>query len=406
MDFDIELKNIESYVTRLFIENDSPNLYYHNVMRTREVVAITKEIAGYYELDQHDLFLLCAAAWFHDIGFLVDRNNHEAKSAELAVQYLKTTSLAAPEIETIEKCILASKMPQNPVSLLEQILCDASLYYMGTDQYKQISKIQKKEAQALNSNVSINESIWRKEKIQLFESHQFHTTYCQSRLQSKKDENLAKLKNKQMDAAPNQVNGAEQENGVAEKNKNNGSGKKDNRPERGVETMFKISATNSVRISMMADNKAHIMISVNSILISVVLVFLIKNIEEYIELLIPTIMMLLVNIGTITFAVLATRPRITNGLFTQKQVEEKSVNLLYFGSFYNMNYPEYHEAVDKMMNDGEFLYGSLSKDLFWQGKTLGRKYRLLSITYNIFMYGMIATVAAFTIALIIHFQAL
>lgn len=183
---------------------------------------------------------------------------------------------------------------------------------------------------------------------------------------------------------------------VAEKKKK--KDKKDKKPARGIETMFRISAANSVRVSEMADNKAHIMISVNSIVISVVLAFLIKNINEYMHLLIPTIMLVVVNIGTITFAVLATRPKLAKGVFTQKQVDEKSVNLLYFGSFYNMNYSDYRDAVNKMMNDAEFLYGSLTKDIYWQGKVLGRKYRLLRISYNIFMYGMIASVLAFVIA--------
>jgi len=208
--------------------------------------------------------------------------------------------------------------------------------------------------------------------------------------------NFNQLKTKQMNPLDEQVNEPQPVEAVAEKKKK--KDKKDKKPSRGIETMFRISAANSVRVSEMADNKAHIMISVNSIVISVVLAFLIKNIEEYMHLLIPTIMLVLVNIATITFAVLATRPKVSKGVFTPQQVEEKSVNLLYFGSFYNMTYPDYKDAVNKMMNDAEFLYGSLTKDIYWQGKVLGRKYRLLRIAYSIFMYGMIASVLAFVIA--------
>ena len=149
----------------------------------------------------------------------------------------------------------------------------------------------------------------------------------------------------------------------------------------------------------MADNKAQIMISVNSIMISVVLGLLLKNIDENRNLLLPAIILLVVNVTTIIYAVSATRPKIPDGLFTQEQVDNKSVNLLYFGSFYNMNFTEYDAGVKAMMADSEFLYGSLTKDIFWQGKVLGRKYRLLRTSYTIFMYGLIAAVLAFGIAI-------
>jgi hypothetical protein len=191
------------------------------------------------------------------------------------------------------------------------------------------------------------------------------------------------------------VNEPNNENVVEKKKKKK---KKAKKPERGIETMFRISEANSVRVSVMADNKAHIMISVNSIVISVVLALLIRNVDELKHLLIPKIILVVVNIITIIFAILAIMPKSSKGVFTQKQVDDKSVNLLYFGNFYKMNYPEYKEAVKKMMSDSEFLYGSLTQDLFWQGKVLGRKYRLLKLSYSIFMYGMVASVIAFVIA--------
>lgn len=150
----------------------------------------------------------------------------------------------------------------------------------------------------------------------------------------------------------------------------------------------------------MADNKANIMISVNSIIISVVLGLMIRNLEQNNNLIIPTILLLIVNVATIIYSVLATRPKIPDGFFTKEQVENKSVNLLYFGSFYSMDFEEYHEGLKAMMNDSEFLYGTLTKDMFWQGKVLGRKYRLLRISYTIFLYGIIASVLAFTAAVV------
>ena len=80
-------------------------------------------------------------------------------------------------------------------------------------------------------------------------------------------------------------------------------------------------------------------------------------------------------------------------------MKEKKVNLLFFGNFYKMAYQDYEEAVNEMMKDREYLYNSMIKDLYFLGIVLERKYRLLRITYNIFMIGIIFSVIAFVVAL-------
>ncbi len=175
--------------------------------------------------------------------------------------------------------------------------------------------------------------------------------------------------------------------------------------ERGIQTMLRISSANNVRVSVMADNKAHIMIGVNSVTISVIFALVAKNLEEQPFLLIPTALLLVVNVLTIVLSILATRPKIPDGKFTKNQVDGKSVNLLYFGSYYGMPFETYNTALKKLMDDSEFLYESMRKDLYWQGRTLGRKYRLLRMAYSIFMYGFIAAVIAFVMSYLLHYYA-
>jgi hypothetical protein len=78
----------------------------------------------------------------------------------------------------------------------------------------------------------------------------------------------------------------------------------------------------------------------------------------------------------------------------------KKVNLLFFGNFYRMTYDEYSDGMRKVMNDRDFLYGSLTRDVYSQGIVLGRKYGLLRKGYSIFMYGVIISVLAFIIAVV------
>ena len=112
--------------------------------------------------------------------------------------------------------------------------------------------------------------------------------------------------------------------------------------------------------------------------------------------------LLIVSLTTIIFAVLATRPKMTAGKFTKEQLNNKSVNLLFFGNFHNMSFEEYEEGIQALLTDQQFLYASFTKDIYGQGKVLGRKYRLLNISYTIFMYGLILAEIAYAAAVIMN----
>ena len=71
---------------------------------------------------------------------------------------------------------------------------------------------------------------------------------------------------------------------------------------------------------------------------------------------------------------------------------------MFFGNFYKMDFSDYYDGMLKVMADGEFLYGSLTRDIYSQGKVLGNKYKLLRISYTIFMFTLIVSIIAFAIA--------
>ena len=410
MNYQELLKKTEEYVTQFYIEHPDPTLLYHNQKHTAEVLDNAKRIADHFQLDDRSFFIVSAAACFHDTGHLTKSNEtHELKSAALAQTFLNSIGVNEEDIEEIKKCILATAMPQMPETLTEKIICDADLYNLGTSSFREKNKLMRKEMEAINNN-KIDGITWRASSISLLENHHYHTQYCQLLLDKTKAENLSELKNKQQEKQA-KVKSAEELAVIDEEKQVSNSNspvvakppkiKKKDRPVKGVETMFRLSSSNNIRISVMADNKAHIMISVNSIIISVVLGLIIKNLDEHKNLIIPTMILLAVNVGTIIYSVLATRPKVAGGEFTQEQVADKSVNLLFFGSFYKMNFKEYDEGIKLMMADKDFLYGTLTKDIFWQGKVLGRKYKLLRTSYTIFLYGIIAAVIAYAAAIVL-----
>jgi hypothetical protein len=175
---------------------------------------------------------------------------------------------------------------------------------------------------------------------------------------------------------------------------------KPSKPDRGIDTLFRVTLSNHTRLSGIADSKANILLSVNAIIISIALSTIVPKLDSpsNAHLVIPTFIMLTSSVVSIIFAILSTRPKVTSGTFTRRDIEDRKVNLLFFGNFYKMPLEEYEWAVNEMMKDNSYLYNSMIKDLYFLGIVLERKYKLLRITYNIFMIGIIISFLAFFLA--------
>ncbi|MES2454709.1 MAG: Pycsar system effector family protein [Bacteroidota bacterium] len=386
------LDQLRTHVSNLFHSHHDSRFIYHNLNHTEQVVENAVRIANHYQLPDEEFFIVVAASWFHDIGYFYNCSQHESEGIQLARKFLEEKGVTEEVIVRIAGCINATMMPQRPEGLLQQIVCDADLFHLGSDSFKERNKLMRKEAEAFH-NKKIGKDDWRIKTISLFKAHHFHTDYCRDILDAKKAQNLAEMENKSLIKSNVDIIESTKMPGM-EKDK----GKKGDKPERGVETMFRITSTNHQRLSDMADNKAHIMISTTSIILSVILSILLRKLEDNPHLIIPTMLLLVVCVVTMVFSILATRPSIPEGVFTPDDIKEKRTNLLFFGNFYRMSLTDYQNGMLKMMEDHDFLYGSLIKDVYAQGVVLGRKYRLLRIAYNVFMFGIVAAVLAFIVA--------
>lgn len=402
MNYNHRLDKVRRHVNQFFGDKEISQLIYHNLTHTESVVSNAAQIADHYKLSDKDSFIVGAAAWFHDTGYNIGQAaGHEQRGADLAAEFLTEDGIGEDVISEVKGCILATVLPQNPQNLLQQIVCDADLFHFGTKEFSDRNKLMRKESEQRLGD-KIDKVKWRKSTIQLLESHHFQTDYCKELLDEQKQKNLAKLKEKDLESETENESAViklpnTEELPLLPEMADNKKQKSD-RPDKGIETMFRISSNNHQRLSDMADNKAHIMITTTSIIISVLLSVLIRKLEDNSYLIIPTMALLTVCVVTMVFSILATRPTIPHGTFTQEDIDTKNVNLLFFGNFYRMSYTDYSNGMQRMMNDREFLYGSLTKDVYSQGVVLGRKYRLLRIAYNVFMFGIVVSVIAFVFA--------
>ena len=113
-------------------------------------------------------------------------------------------------------------------------------------------------------------------------------------------------------------------------------------------------------------------------------------------------MLVIVCLATIVFAVLATRPNVSSGKFTREDIMNKETNLLFFGNFHSVPLESYMWGMREMMKDSDYLYGSMTKDIYFLGIVLGKKYKMLRKSYNIFMYGFVLSIVAFIVAMLLN----
>lgn len=404
MDYHNMFKKAESFVKDLFQQYANKNLLFHNLEHTQLVVERSKEIAATYSLPENEQFIIYIAAWFHDTGhLLVEPAKHEIKSVELMKAFIQKFGIDEETVRQISECILATRMPRNPQNLLQKILCDADTYHLGTKEFRATNKQLRKEYELR----SIPEPVggWRKGSLDFMLAHEYYTDYCKNLLTPGKMENIDRLRKKldipeenlqQAASLPTPIFG---DQGAAEKKD---AKQKGGLMTRGIQTMLRLTSDNHLELSGMADGKANILISVNAIIISVILTVLLRRLEIDTHLTIPTIIFLAFSLITIVIAILATRPQITQGVFSREDILNKKTNLLFFGNFHKASLEEYEWGMSQMMKDQDYLYGSLIKDIHHLGVVLGRKYKLIRIAYSVFMIGIIISVIAFTLAVLLN----
>jgi len=392
-----------SYASQYLKENMPKKFVYHDLEHSKNVMSSSQELGAKYCLSEKDMDLLAVAAWFHDSGYVEGPEGHEARGAEKAEAFLGKKGVSKEDIDIVKGCIMATKMPQSPGTLLERIICDSDLNHLGKETYWERC-VKVRQELMIAKNTIMQEDAWLDFEIKFLESHHYHTDIAEASWGEGKRKHVKQLNRlrKKLFPTDEELSGKKKKKKKKPAIRPDGKGTniKQMNLGRGVETMYRATYRTHVNLSAMADNKANIMLSINAIIISIVVSTLVPQIQDKTQLLIPTLLLLGTCMLAIVYATLSTKPKVTEGKFSREDIEEKKSNLLFFGNFYNMDIDDFHWGMREMIKDEDFLYNSMTRDLYWLGKVLAKKYRLLSICYNIFMYGLIISVIAFAVVYI------
>ena len=381
----------EKFVQDLFSEKLPNTLIYHNLKHTQRVVKSSKELIEKSQIHVKQEEPILLAAWLHDTGYTEAYSGHEEKSTEIAEEWLKKQNADEELIKEVSRLILATRMRAEPHDLPEKILKDADTSHLAKDYFGETSEFLRQELK-LHKIKNYSHQEWIQQNIELFtEKHEYYTPYARENWREQKEKNLYDLLNKERKAKKKL---AKEEAKARLKVKY-----KDKSPDRGIQTLFRVTMRNHLKLSDIADAKANILLSVNAIIISLAIANFIPDLttptNSSTTMMIPVFVLMIFSVASIIGAIMSTRPNVTSGEFTREQIKNGDVNVLFFGNFHRMPYEQFEWAMHEILENQTDVYESLMKDLYMLGVVLNRKYYLLRITYTIFMVGIILSVLSF-----------
>ncbi len=187
------IKDLEQEVINLLKEKLSPFYYYHCVDHTIDVVNEATRIAIQEGVSETDRNLIIIAALFHDTGFIVSHKDHELRSCEIARKYLQNSLLSSIEIETVCAAIMATTMQHQPTSIIEEILCDADLAYLGREDFFLIGN--RLFLEIKHRQPTLSDKDWNELQINFLTKHRYYTKTNLNTREPQKQKHLSLLKN-------------------------------------------------------------------------------------------------------------------------------------------------------------------------------------------------------------------
>jgi predicted metal-dependent HD superfamily phosphohydrolase len=186
------IERVEIYMSQFLKTEIAADLYFHNIIHTREVVEAVTDIGIHEGLNADELEPLKVAGWFHDAGYCCKYLGHEDESIRIARAFLSDQDYPVDKVSLVISCIEATRYPQKPQDLYAEILCDADLYHFSCKDYNSHEQNLRKEW-AVYLNKQYTDQQWVEENCYLLSIHNYFTRYGKEVLQAKKEQNMIKM---------------------------------------------------------------------------------------------------------------------------------------------------------------------------------------------------------------------
>lgn len=187
----MDIEKVEEYMLNFLQKNLPGTLWYHNVNHTKDVLNAAVALAKMEGVNGEELTLLKTAVWFHDSGFTIQNKNNEEIGCAIAKKILPDLNYTPLQIEKICSLIMATKIPQSCTNLLEQIICDADLDYLGREDFWELSK---KLYEEIEEEEGIDDKAWYELQADFLAGHHYFTGTANKLRNDRKQKHLEKIK--------------------------------------------------------------------------------------------------------------------------------------------------------------------------------------------------------------------
>ncbi len=391
------LQAAHQHILDVFNSKHDPRLVYHNYQHTCGIVQSIQEIASEEQLNDNETEPALLAGYFSNIGYLEKYDNPLDDAIRQLSVFLELNNYQADLFQIALRCLQNINLNQQPQSKSEQVFADAVAIQALHRNFSEMGPLLRLEEELLQKQ-KYSTAEWAQFQLQHLMQIKFYLPYSKKQYEPIIAKNI--LAQKQVvEKTSNPRYAASNLDGKTRKFQ----AIERKMPNSATQTFFRANYRNHINLSAIADNKANIMISVNAIMISVLIsVISYGNIMETRPMiLMPVVIFLVSGLTSLIFAVLSARPKVTNVNFDTNSVEQAKRNIVFFGNFVQLDLEQYEEAMDAMFRDSELIYGNMTRDLYYLGKVLDKKYSYLTISYNVFMVGFAATVLLFLIMIVL-----
>ena len=308
-------------------------------------------------------------------------------SFEKVNEFLQSNHVDSDAVEAIESCMASVLPPQIPTTPAGQVLCDAlNSLLLGKN---------KKPLEGLHLFIpGLNRDAEKPDKYHALLSHLeqvvFFTETAQKAFNKPLQKKIASVKGIKFNEEGIEIQELTQQN-----DQKNGT-LVEPKPDRGAATLFRNASREHIAMLSIVHQKSGFLLSFNSILLSVVLSILSTKLNDFPHLLMPTVFLVVTCLGTIIFTILATKPMIIKN--RKDPLARDTFNAMFFGHYVHLDWQDYSNQILSITKDVDSMVEVLSKNIYYQGVVLDKKYRLLSIAYKIFLIGLIVSVSMFIIS--------
>lgn len=392
------VKGVSEFVFDLFKEKLPANYVYHNYKHTLETVKACKDLASEYDLTSRDHEILLLAAWFHDTGYVESYENHEEHSVAIMKNHLGG-QYKTEDITEIESLILSTKFGVKPDGTLQEILHDADYINIGKKKFNERAELIRIEWERVLNKVYTNDE-WAVQQLNFLLCTSFKTEEAISKYDDQREINIRQQREL--------IEQLKTEKLKLDSKLKKGDGSKPEKAGKGIETLYRSVYSYHIELTSIADNKAQIMININTIIISLVITlfgsrysFAEKGLES-VRFVFPMAVLLISSLLAVIFAILSARPTVTSK--EKYEISNKTSSVLFFGNFAQLQLEEFVNKIKYLKEEQGELYESMSIDLYHLGSVLVRKYRLLWWSYNVFMTGLIVCAVGFMVIVIVSYN--